>query len=50
MWTAPADWYLALAVGMDGSYHPAPISMLREQGQGLLAGAAGLRRREPECC
>ena len=48
MWTAPADWYLARAVGMDDSYHHAPIGMLREQGQGLLAGAAGLRRREPE--
>src|ERR671912_2313337 len=48
MWTAPADWYLARAVGMEDSYHHAPIGMLREQGQGLLAGAAGLRRREPE--
>ena len=48
MWTAPADWYLARAVGMDDSYHHAPVGMLREQGQGLLAGAAGLRRREPE--
>jgi glycerol-1-phosphate dehydrogenase [NAD(P)+] len=48
MWTAPADWYLASAVGMDDSYHPAPVGMLREGGQGLLAGAAGLRRREPE--
>ena len=48
MWTAPADWYLAQAVGMDDSYHPAPVDMLREQGRGLLAGAAGLRRREPE--
>ena len=48
MWTAPADWYLASAVGMDDSYHPAPVGMLREGGQGLLTGAAGLRRREPE--
>jgi glycerol-1-phosphate dehydrogenase [NAD(P)+] len=48
MWTAPADWYLARAVGMDDSYHQAPVGMLREQGQGLLAGAAGLGRREPE--
>jgi glycerol-1-phosphate dehydrogenase [NAD(P)+] len=48
MWTAPADWYLARAVGMDDSYHRAPIGMLREQGRGLLSGAAGLRRREPE--
>jgi glycerol-1-phosphate dehydrogenase [NAD(P)+] len=48
LWTAPADWYLAHAVGMDDSYHPAPVGMLREGGRGLLAGAAGLRRREPE--
>lgn len=48
MWTAPADWYLARAVGMDDSYHPAPVGMLLEQGRGLLAGAAGLRRREPK--
>ena len=47
MWTAPADWYLASAVGMDDSYHPAPVGMLRERDRGLLAGAAGLRRREP---
>ena len=32
MWTAPADWYLARALGMDDSYHPAPVGMLREQG------------------
>jgi glycerol-1-phosphate dehydrogenase [NAD(P)+] len=48
IYTAPADWYLARAVGMDDSYHPAPVGMLREQAQALLAGAAGLRRREPE--
>ena len=48
MWTAPADWFLARAVGMDDSYHPAPVGMLRERGQGLLDGAGGLRRREPE--
>ena len=48
MWTAPADWYLAGAVGMDDSYHPAPVGMLLEGGRELLLGAAGLRRREPE--
>ena len=48
LWTAPADWYLAHAVGIDDFYHPAPVGMLREGGRGLLLGAAGLRRREPE--
>src|SRR5215207_6782309 len=48
MWTAPADWYLASAVGMDDSYHPAPVEMLYRQGRELLDGAAALRRRDPE--
>ena len=33
MWSAPADWYLASAVGMDESYHPAPVAMLYKQGR-----------------
>jgi glycerol-1-phosphate dehydrogenase [NAD(P)+] len=48
MWSAPADWYLASAVGMDESYHPAPVTMLYEQGRDLLDNAAVLRRRDPE--
>lgn len=44
MWTAPADWYLASAVGMDDSYHPAPVGMLYEGGRELLDDAAALRR------
>jgi glycerol-1-phosphate dehydrogenase [NAD(P)+] len=48
MWTAPADWYLASAVGMDDSYHPAPVVMLYGQGRELLDDGAALRRREPE--
>jgi glycerol-1-phosphate dehydrogenase [NAD(P)+] len=47
MWTAPADWYLASAVGMDDSYHPAPVEMLYRQGRELLDDAAALRRRDP---
>src|ERR671911_383508 len=47
MWTAPADWYLASAVGMDDSYHPAPVEMLYRQGHELLDDAAALRRRDP---
>jgi glycerol-1-phosphate dehydrogenase [NAD(P)+] len=47
MWTAPADWYLASAVGMDDSYHPAPVGMLYEGGRKLLDGAAALRGGDP---
>jgi glycerol-1-phosphate dehydrogenase [NAD(P)+] len=47
MWTAPADWYLASAVGMDDSYHPAPVGMLYMQGRELLDEATGLRRGDP---
>lgn len=47
MWTAPADWYLASAVGMDDSYHDAPLDMLRDQGRELLEGASRLRKKDP---
>jgi glycerol-1-phosphate dehydrogenase [NAD(P)+] len=42
VWTAPADWYLASLLGMDSSYHPAPVALLREPARGLLASADGL--------
>jgi glycerol-1-phosphate dehydrogenase [NAD(P)+] len=48
MWTAPADWYLASAVGMDDSYHEAPVALVRGQGRELLEGAVGLRENDPE--
>lgn len=48
MWTAPADWYLASAVGMDDSYHPAPVAMLYEQGHELIDDARALGRHDPE--
>ena len=47
MWTAPADWYLASAVGMDDSYHEAPVAPVREQGRELLEDAAELREGDP---
>jgi glycerol-1-phosphate dehydrogenase [NAD(P)+] len=46
MWTAPADWYLASALGMDDSYHEAPVALVREQARELLENAA--RLRDPE--
>ncbi|HET7480055.1 MAG TPA: iron-containing alcohol dehydrogenase [Rubrobacteraceae bacterium] len=48
MYTGPADWYLASAVGMDDSYRAAPVKMLLEGGRDLLDGASALRRRDPE--
>jgi glycerol-1-phosphate dehydrogenase [NAD(P)+] len=48
LYTAPADWYLASLLGMDDSYHPAPIEMLFGYGRDLADWAAGVGRREPE--
>ena len=48
MWTAPADWYLAWATGMDYSYHDAPVALVRQQGRELLDCASGLREGDPE--
>ena len=48
MWTAPADWYLASATGMDDSYHEAPVALVRQQGRELLESASGLRERDPK--
>jgi glycerol-1-phosphate dehydrogenase [NAD(P)+] len=44
--TAPADWYLASAVGLDDSYHPAPLALLRESRERLEASAPGLKSRD----
>ncbi len=48
MYTAPADWYLASLVGVDDSYHPAPIEMLLDHGPDITEEAAGVGRQEPE--
>jgi glycerol-1-phosphate dehydrogenase [NAD(P)+] len=47
MFTAPADWYLAHAVGMDDSYAPTAVALGRDLGPDLLALAPALRRNEP---
>lgn len=43
MYTAPADWYLASAIGIDDSYAPTLVSMVRPHGERLLdlAGKVG---------
>ncbi len=48
LYTAPADWYLASLLGMDDSYHRAPIDMMFSYGRDLADWAAGVSRREPE--
>lgn len=47
MFTAPADWYLAGAVGMDADWHPAPVSLFRREGEALIDAAAAVRAHEP---
>lgn len=47
MFTAPADWYLANAVGMDTSYDPGVIALFRDGAEALLAGAARVRANDP---
>lgn len=47
-WTSPADWYLAALVGMDDSYHPAPLTMVFKQAREVTDAAAAVRRREPQ--
>lgn len=42
MFTAPADWYLATALGHDDSYDPVVVDLYREGGQRLLACADGV--------
>src|SRR5918997_3725886 len=48
LYTAPADWYLASLMGMDNSYHPAPIEMLFGYGRDLADWAPGVGGQEPE--
>lgn len=42
MFTAPADWYLATAIGADDSFDPEVVGLFRERGERLLAHAAGV--------
>jgi glycerol-1-phosphate dehydrogenase [NAD(P)+] len=47
MFTAPADWYLANAIGLDDTYDEAVVGLFREGAEGLLAGAARVRDNDP---
>lgn len=42
MFTAPGDWYLATAIGMDASYDPEIVALFREGADGVLDSAARL--------
>jgi glycerol-1-phosphate dehydrogenase [NAD(P)+] len=48
MFTAPADWYLANAVGLDDTYDEAVVGLFRDGAEGLLDGAARVRDNDPE--
>jgi glycerol-1-phosphate dehydrogenase [NAD(P)+] len=48
MFTAPADWYLATALGADDSYDADVVTMYREGGERLLAHAPGVAEARHE--
>lgn len=47
MYTAPADWYLAAAIGIDDSYSATLVSMVRPHGDRLLDIAADVAVAKP---
>lgn len=47
MYVAPADWRLAALVGVDTSFHRAPIAILETLGRRLDACAAGVGTGDP---
>lgn len=48
MYTAPADWRLASIMGIDESYHPAPVEMLLKGGPNVIKAAEEIGKREPD--
>lgn len=48
MFTAPADWYLASAVGVDDGWDPGIVALFREGAEGLLEGASRFGANDPE--
>ena len=43
MFTAPADWYLANATGMDDAFHPEVVALFRDGADDLLRAAPRMR-------
>lgn len=48
MFTAPADWYLASAVGFDDGYDPGVVALFRDGAERLLDGARRVAANEPD--
>jgi glycerol-1-phosphate dehydrogenase [NAD(P)+] len=48
MFTAPADWYLAYALGLDDGYDPGIVALFRDGAERLLEGAARVAANEPD--
>lgn len=48
LYTAPADCYLAYLLGLDHTYHPAPIEILMGHGREVTESAAGVGRQDLE--
>ncbi len=48
MFTAPADWYLANATGLDDTYDQGVVDLFRDGADALLDGAARVRANDPE--
>ena len=48
IFTAPADWYLASAVGVDDGWDPGVVALFREGAEGLLDGATRFAANDPE--
>jgi glycerol-1-phosphate dehydrogenase [NAD(P)+] len=46
--TAPADWYLASATGLDASYDERVVGLFADRRPALLAAAPGLGRQVPD--
>lgn len=48
MFTAPADWYLASAIGMDETYDSRVVDLFRSRGDRLREVGPGLATSEPD--
>lgn len=47
MFTAPADWYLASVVGVDASFHPGAVALVRDTADAYLLAADGVAAGDP---
>ncbi len=47
MFTAPADWYLASAIGLDDGYDPGVVRLFQDGAERLLDGAGRVAANDP---